>query len=80
MSVRRLAPVQPASFAWSAESQREVERWLAKFPAHRKQSASIPLLWVVQNGHFLTAKAVLLSASLYLVSYGVCTFCHHHTH
>ena len=49
MSVRRLAPIQPASFAWSADSQREVERWLAKFPPHRKQSASIPLLWVVQK-------------------------------
>ena len=49
MSVRRLAAVQPPSFAFSAESQREVERWLAKFPPHRKQSASIPLLWVVQK-------------------------------
>ena len=49
MSVRRLSAVQPPSFSFSADSQREVERWLAKFPPHRKQSASIPLLWVVQK-------------------------------
>ena len=49
MSVRRLAAVQPPSFAFTAASQVEVERWLAKFPPHRKQSASIPLMWVVQK-------------------------------
>ena len=49
MSVRRLSAVQPASFAFSPPSQAEVERWLAKFPPHRRQSASIPLLWVVQK-------------------------------
>ena len=49
MSVRRLSPVQPAGFAFSPQSQVEVEVWLAKFPPHRKQSASIPLLWVVQK-------------------------------
>ncbi len=49
MSVRRLAAVQPPSFAFTSASQAEVERWLAKFPPHRKQSASIPLLWVVQK-------------------------------
>ena len=49
MSVRRLSAVQPPTFAFAADSQREVDRWLAKFPPHRKQSASIPLLWVVQK-------------------------------
>jgi NADH-quinone oxidoreductase subunit E len=49
MSVRRLAKEQPASFAFSPESMEKVEFWLAKFPPHRKQSASIPLLWLAQK-------------------------------
>ncbi len=49
MSVRRLAKEQPASFAFSAESQEKVNFWLAKYPPHRKASASIPLLWLAQK-------------------------------
>ncbi len=49
MSVRRLAAVQPPGFAFTAASEVEVERWLAKFPPHRRQSASIPLLWLAQK-------------------------------
>jgi NADH-quinone oxidoreductase subunit E len=49
MSVRRLAEVQPASFAFSKESQAKADWWIAKYPAERKQSAVIPLLWLVQK-------------------------------
>jgi NADH-quinone oxidoreductase subunit E len=49
MSVRRLSPEQPASFAFSAESAKEAEWWIAKYPPDRKQSAIIPLLWLVQK-------------------------------
>jgi NADH-quinone oxidoreductase subunit E len=49
VSVRRLAKEQPASFAWSAESQQKVEFWMAKYPEGRKRSAVIPLLWLVQK-------------------------------
>jgi NADH-quinone oxidoreductase subunit E len=49
MSVRRLAKTQPASFAYSAESLEKAHWWLAKFPEGRKQSAVIPLLWLVQK-------------------------------
>jgi NADH-quinone oxidoreductase subunit E len=49
MSVRRLAEQQPASFAFRPEAMPEVERQLAKFPASRKASAVIPLLWLVQK-------------------------------
>ena len=49
MSVRRLAAAQPASFAFNADFQPQVAFWLAKYPAHRKQSASIPLLWLAQK-------------------------------
>jgi len=49
MSVRRLAKDQPDSFAFNKASMKEVEFWLAKYPEARKQSASIPLLWLAQK-------------------------------
>ena len=49
MSVRRLARVQPESFAFCSESLEKAYWWMEKFPADRKQSAVIPLLWLVQK-------------------------------
>ena len=49
MSVRRLAKVQPASFAFSADTMAKAEWWIAKYPADRRQSAVIPILWLVQK-------------------------------
>ena len=49
MSVRRLAKTQPASFAFTPEYLEKANWWLGKYPAERKQSASIPLLWLVQK-------------------------------
>ena len=49
MSVRRLAKEQPPSFAFTPESLEKAHWWLAKFPDGRKQSAVIPLLWLVQK-------------------------------
>lgn len=49
MSVRRLAKEQPAGFAFTPESLEKVNFWLAKYPPAKKQSASIPLLWLVQK-------------------------------
>ena len=49
MSVRRLAKDQPASFAFSAETQKQVDWWIAKYPAGRQRSAVIPVLWLVQK-------------------------------
>jgi NADH-quinone oxidoreductase subunit E len=49
MSVRRLAKEQPPSFAFSPEALDKARWWLAKFPEGRKQSAVIPLLWLVQK-------------------------------
>ena len=65
MSVRRLAKEQPASFAFSPASQEKVEFWLAKFPPHRKQSASIPLLWLAQKQEgWVTEPAIRLVAGM----------------
>jgi NADH-quinone oxidoreductase subunit E len=49
MSVRRLAKDQPASFAFSADTMATATWWIAKYPAERRQSAVIPILWLVQK-------------------------------
>lgn len=49
MSVRRLAKDQPASFAFSADTMATAQWWIAKYPAERRQSAVIPILWLVQK-------------------------------
>ena len=49
MSVRRLAKVQPESFAFSEATKAKCDWWIAKYPAERKQSAVIPILWLVQK-------------------------------
>ena len=49
MSVRRLAKVQPASFAFSKDTMKKADWWIAKYPADRRQSAVIPILWLVQK-------------------------------
>ena len=49
MSVRRLAKEQPASFTFSDASLETARWWMDKFPDGRKQSAVIPLLWLVQK-------------------------------
>ncbi|MFZ5670453.1 MAG: NADH-quinone oxidoreductase subunit NuoE [Pseudomonadota bacterium] len=49
MSVRRLAKDQPTSFEFGKETLKTANWWIAKYPAERKQSAVIPLLWLVQK-------------------------------
>jgi NADH-quinone oxidoreductase subunit E len=49
LSVRRLAAVQPASFAFTSETEEKVQWWIAKYPQGRQQSACVPLLWLVQK-------------------------------
>ena len=49
MSVRRLSPNQPESFAFSPETLKQVKSWIANYPPGKQQSAVIPLLWLVQK-------------------------------
>ena len=49
MSVRRLSPDQPESFAFSAETLKKAKAWIANFPAGKQQSAVVPILWLVQK-------------------------------
>jgi NADH-quinone oxidoreductase subunit E len=49
LSVRRLAKEQPASFAFSPETLKQAQWWIAKYPEGRQRSAVIPILWLVQK-------------------------------
>ena len=49
MSVRRLAKEQPASFAFSKATKAKADWWISKYPDNRRQSAVIPILWLVQK-------------------------------
>ncbi|RZJ18551.1 MAG: NADH-quinone oxidoreductase subunit NuoE [Brevundimonas sp.] len=49
MSVRRLAKEQPPSFAFSKATKQKADWWIAKYPENRRQSAVIPILWLVQK-------------------------------
>ena len=65
MSVRRLSPNQPASFAFTEETRKKAEWWISKFPAGRQQSAVIPILWLVQKQEgWVSEPAIRLIAEL----------------
>jgi NADH-quinone oxidoreductase subunit E len=49
MSVRRLDPVQPASFAFAAENLTWAKKTIAQYPAGKQASAIIALLWRAQE-------------------------------
>ncbi len=51
MAVRRLAQVQPASFAFAPGTQAWIDAQIAKYPDGRQASAVIPLLWAAQKQH-----------------------------
>ncbi|WP_395664979.1 NADH-quinone oxidoreductase subunit NuoE [Methylocella sp.] len=51
MSVRRLAEVQPESFAFTPENETWAEGIIAKYPEGRQASAVISLLWRAQAQH-----------------------------
>ncbi|MEZ5842603.1 MAG: NADH-quinone oxidoreductase subunit NuoE [Hyphomicrobiaceae bacterium] len=51
MSVRRLSPAQPASFAFSPENLAWAKETIAKYPEGKQASAVIPLLWRAQEQH-----------------------------
>jgi len=49
VSVRRLSPNQPESFAFTPATLAAAKGWMANFPAGRQQSAMVPILWLVQK-------------------------------
>jgi NADH-quinone oxidoreductase subunit E len=56
VSTRRLAPNQPATFAFTTENQAWAQKQIAKYPAGKQASAVVPLLWRAQeqNGGHVT--------------------------
>ena len=66
MTVRRLAEIQPASFAFTAENEAWAQKEIAKFPPGRQASAILPLLWRAQeqNGYWLSKAAIEKVATL----------------
>ncbi len=56
MSLRRLAPEQPESFAFTPENQAWAQKQIKKYPEGRQASAIVPLLWRAQeqNGGHVT--------------------------
>jgi NADH-quinone oxidoreductase subunit E len=80
MSVRRLDPKQPASFAFTPENEAWVRATIANYPPGKQASAVIPVLWRAQEQHdgWLPEPALRLVANMlgmaYIRVYEVATF------
>lgn len=59
MSVRRLDPVQPKSFAFTPENLAWAKQTIAKYPAGKQASAVIPLLWRGQEQNGWTSRPMI---------------------
>jgi NADH-quinone oxidoreductase subunit E len=70
MSLRRLAPDQPASFAFTPENKAWSEKQMKKYPDGRQASAVVPLLWRAQeqNGGHVTEPMIRVIAEMLGVS------------
>jgi NADH-quinone oxidoreductase subunit E len=49
VSVRRLAKEQPASWDFAPDTMEKANWWISKYPETRRQSAVIPILWLIQK-------------------------------
>ncbi len=59
MSVRRLDPIQPASFAFTPENLAWAKHTIAKYPTGKQASAVIPLLWRGQEQNGWTSRPMI---------------------
>jgi NADH-quinone oxidoreductase subunit E len=71
MSVRRLSPNQPASFAFTPENVEWAKGQIAKYPEGRQASAIIPLFWQAQKqaGGWLPEPAIRYVADMLKMDY-----------
>ncbi|THD47428.1 MAG: NADH-quinone oxidoreductase subunit NuoE [Bradyrhizobium sp.] len=71
MSVRRLAEIQPASFAFTPENKAWAEKEITKYPPGRQASAIISLLWRAQLQHdfWLPKPAIEAAADMLAMPY-----------
>jgi NADH-quinone oxidoreductase subunit E len=63
MSVRRLSPNQPASFAFNDANAARCEREIEKYPQGRQASAVIALLWIGQEQDGWVTKPMIESVA-----------------
>ncbi len=59
MSLRRLSPDQPPSFAFKPEHGPRIDREIAKYPPGRQASAVIALLWLGQEQEGWVSKPMI---------------------
>ncbi|MHB8885052.1 MAG: NADH-quinone oxidoreductase subunit NuoE [Methylovirgula sp.] len=66
MTVRRLAEIQPESFAFTPENEAWCAAELSKYPPGRQASGVVPLLWKAQkqNDYWLPKPAIELVAKM----------------
>jgi NADH-quinone oxidoreductase subunit E len=71
VSVRRLHPVQPDSFAFNAENMSWAKQTIAKYPPGKQASAVIPLLWRAQeqNDNWVSKPVIEYVADMLDMSY-----------
>jgi NADH-quinone oxidoreductase subunit E len=71
LAPRRLAEVQPETFAFTPENEAWAQREIAKYPPGRQASAVIALLWQAQEQHggWLPEPAIRLVADLLDMAY-----------
>jgi NADH-quinone oxidoreductase subunit E len=71
VSVRRLDPVQPASFAFTPDNLAWARETIAKYPPGKQASAVIPVLWRAQeqNEGWVSRAAIEVVAELLGMSY-----------
>ncbi len=68
--LRRLSPVQPASFAFTPANLEWAEAQISKYPEGRQQSAIIPVLWRAQEQEgWLSRPAIEYCATLLGMAY-----------
>jgi NADH-quinone oxidoreductase subunit E len=65
MTVRRLADIQPESFAFTPQNEARCAKEIAKYPEGRQESAVIALLWIAQkqSGGWVTKPAIEVVAT-----------------
>src|SRR5680860_212545 len=66
MSVRRLAEVQPISFAFSRANASLAKDWIKKYPKGRQASAVIPLLMIAQEQEGWVTKSAIEEVAVML--------------
>ncbi|MGE0699910.1 MAG: NADH-quinone oxidoreductase subunit NuoE [Hyphomicrobiaceae bacterium] len=79
MAVRRLHPVQPASFAFSPENLAWAKAKMAQYPPGKQASAVIPVLWRAQEQEGWTSEPAIravadLLGMAYIRVYEIATF------